>query len=357
MTRTTFLVSVPDALATLVTQVVPVAPWRIQVSAAKGLILAEPLLASAEAPASAIALRDGWAVVSHDLVGVSGYTPAVLIRHPRRVAIGEALPLDADAVLPLDMIVATGPVVEATDCVAPGEGARRRGEDAGQDAVLRDIGRAVRALDVAVAQAAGIETCSVRQPRLRLVGPEQDAAAMLLAGVYERCGAVVERVSSHAGRLAEELSRHGADLISVVGSADPILNAVDQAGSVIASRLALRPGEGAGCGLVGPTPVLWCPPRLEVALALAFALIEPCIARLAGALADPPAIEARLTRKISSAIGLTDVALLRRTPGGLEPVAVADLTLAAIALADAWLIIPPESEGFARGETVSAFAL
>ncbi len=346
--------SVPDALALLMAQVGPVKAERLPLAEAEGFTLSEPLLAPDDIPPRAIAIRDGWAVASQDLVGASGYSPAALTRPPTRVRNGDVLPPGADAVLPPDSVMRVGGLVEATDTAVPGQGARRRGEDAGSAGVLRGAGRTVRGLDIAVAAAAGVETCSIRRPRVRLVGPEGDGATALLVHRIGPCGARVERWARPAGApLAADLSREGADLIVIAGADASALSAVDQ----VASRIALRPGEGAGCGRVGATPVLWCPLRLEVALALALALIEPCIAYLAGALDRAPPLVAPLTRKVSSSVGFTDIVLLRRTSEGLEPIAVADLTLAALGAADAWLTIAPESEGFAAGATVAAFAL
>ncbi len=104
-------------------------------------------------------------------------------------------------------------------------------------------------------------------------------------------------------------------------------------------------------------PVFLVPDRLEAALAIWLMLLRPCLDRLTGTPPAEAAIRGPLTRKIASTVGLTEVALLRRTPAGLEPVAVADLTLSAVAAADAWLAVPPNSEGFAAGATVEAYAL
>lgn len=354
MTHPPPYVALSDALAGLLAQVVPVEPQLVSPAEATGSILAQPLKARDDVPLQSVALREGWAVASGELVGASAYSPILLARPPSRVAIGQTLPSFADAVLPPDAVAMTGALVEVTDGVAPGEGVRRRGEDAGKDLVLREAGRAVRAFDVAIAAAAGIATCRVRKPLLRLFAPEPDAAATLLEHLAASWGARVERVDVE---VLSDPTPLRADLVVILNSGTLAPNAVDRAGSVRAARLAVRPGEGAGCGLVGTVPVLWCPPRLEVALALALTLLKPCIDRLAGALGGPCAIDGRLTRKISSSVGFTELALLRRTAGGLEPLAVADLTLAAFAAADAWLLVPPESEGFAAGDTVSAVAL
>jgi molybdopterin biosynthesis enzyme len=344
-------VSVSDALATLLAQAGPVSPQTLPLPEAQGFTLAEPLRCPADQPARAIALREGWAVASHELVGASGYSPVPLAHKPARIGTGEPLPPGADAVLAPEAITGAGDLLEATEAVAPGEGTRRPGEDAAKGAVLREAGRTLRTLDIAIAAGAGIQNCAVRKPTLRLVGREADAATALLAGFARSRGVAVEAAAHWEG------AGGGVDLIVIVGPPAPILHALEGPGSVVAARLALRPGERARCGLIEKTPVLWCPARPEVALALALTMVAPCIDRLVGSTEPPCGVQARLTRKISSGLGFAEVALLRRAADGLEPLAVADLTLAAVAAADSWLLVPPESEGFAAGETVVAFPL
>jgi molybdopterin biosynthesis enzyme len=181
----------------------------------------------------------------------------------------------------------------------------------------------------------------------------------------EAAGAVVERIgipSRDAKTIAASLTKNEADLIVVVGGtgfgrSDHAAEALAASGSLIARGIALRPGETSGCGVVAGRPVILVPGRLEAALAATLTLVLPCLDHLMGATPRFNFLGGQLTRKVSSTVGMTDVVLLRRTWDGLEPVAVGDLTLAAIAGADAWLAVPPFGEGFAAGETVTAFML
>jgi molybdopterin molybdotransferase len=168
--------------------------------------------------------------------------------------------------------------------------------------------------------------------------------------------------SRDVASIGAALRQHGADLIVVVGGtglghADPAAEALAQGGSLIAYGLAMRPGETSGCGVVGATPVILAPDRAESALAATLVLVRPCLDHLLAAWPGRPCVSGRLTRKIVSTVGMTEIVLLRATGQDLEPIAVADVTLAAIAQADAWLAVAPDSEGFAAGETVTAFVL
>ena len=67
-----------------------------------------------------------------------------------------------------------------------------------------------------------------------------------------------------------------------------------------------------------------------------------------------PARRVRLGRKVVSAVGMAEVVLLRQgdVPDLMDPVAAGSLPLAALAQADAVLIVPHLSEGHERGAWV-----
>ena len=353
------LTSVADALAVLLAGVPPVAPRNVALRAAEGKVLAAPLRAPGAVPEQAIALRDGFAVLAEDLVGASSFAPVMRSEPPPWVAIGDPLPAGCDAVLPHDAVSDAGGLTEMTAAVAPGEGVRRKGEDAAAGAVLREEGRVLRATDAAVAAALGLKTCAVREPRVRLLlGGAPDASTDFLLRFVASAGAqVMHQVVGERTRASAIVSRPPADLLLMARDRALGLDILARHGRVVAEALALRPGEAAACGRIGNTPVVIVPPRLEAALALALMLVRPCLDRLAGAAGPRPAPPRPLVRKISSRLGLTELVLFREAPGGLEPLAVGDVTLAAIAAAERWCAVPPQSEGHAAGELIETLPL
>jgi molybdopterin biosynthesis enzyme len=64
-----------------------------------------------------------------------------------------------------------------------------------------------------------------------------------------------------------------------------------------------------------------------------------------------------LARKIASAVGITEIVLLKKMDGAWMPLAIGGLSLEAIARADAWLAVPAGSEGYAAGTPVEAYML
>ncbi len=359
--RTGPLVPVPEALARWLAPLRPVPARSVPLVDAASLVLAEPLTASAALPPRAVALRGGHAVTAADTVGASSYNPAFLPDMPERVAAGGFLPAGTDAVLPPDAVLLHGGFVQAAQAVIPGENARRPGEDASQGATLRPAGRQLRPLDLAIGAAAQVARCIVRRASVRLLPAQahDDATRLLVTALLEVAGARVEFSAPFGSRpdLARALCERRTDLVVVLGGsgldpADPAPAALAEAGALVASGLALRPGEAGGCGHAGGQPVLLIPDRLEAALALMLTFTRPCLDLLHGATPARAMPPLPLVRRITSTVGFTDIVLLRRREAGLEPLATAELSLPAIASADAWMAIPPTSEGMAPGTII-----
>jgi molybdopterin biosynthesis enzyme len=64
-----------------------------------------------------------------------------------------------------------------------------------------------------------------------------------------------------------------------------------------------------------------------------------------------------LARKIASSVGIAEMALLERKQGIWNVLAAGELSLDAIARADAWLVVPGTAEGFAAGMPVDAYVM
>jgi molybdopterin molybdotransferase len=346
----------------------PVGACSASIGNALGRVLAEPLRCEAPVPAKAVALREGFAVSADAVVGASAYSPILVAQQPEWVETGDVMPAGCDAVLPPDAVSLDQGVVAIGAAAVPGEGLRRAGEDVAHGKILRAAGERLRQTDIAVARGIGVERVVIRTARVRIISlieGHADMTGSLVGACAEARGAAVERIalrSRDVGSIGAALRQEGADLIVVVGGTglghdDHAAEALAQAGALIAHGLALRPGETSGCGVVDTTPVILVPGRPEAALAAALLLVRPCLDHLMTASPERSCVSGRLTRKISSTIGMTELVMVRVNGHDLEPIAVADVTLAAIAQADAWLTVAPESEGCAAGETATAFVL
>jgi len=369
------LVPLGEALAALVSYCTEVAAMRLPVAEACGRVAAAPVVALAAVPDRALALRDGWAVPAQDALGASSYAPCFAAVPPTRVSLGDPLPEGTDAVLPLPFVDARAVPCEILGSVAPFDGARGPGGDFSAGALLIDAGEPLRPVDVALLALAGVAEIDVRVPSVSVLSAASDEtagrAASYIAAAVEREGAAsrIKRPSpTDPSVLAQALSGCDDDLVILLGDSScggTIFRALSTAGQVLAHGIAVRPGESMGCGLLprasrsGKIPVVFGPTRFESALAAWLLLAWPCLDKLAGRNPREPVLCAPLTRKIVSAPGMSDLVLLRRAADVdgaemWEPLATGDIPWSAILRAQAWLLVPPESEGFPAGQKVFA---
>jgi molybdopterin molybdotransferase len=323
------------------------------------MVLAEDLAVERPVPVQTTALRAGYAVASADLVGASAYAPHRLKEAPPHVEAGDPLPPGTDAVLPSDAVATAGPIVEIVLEAAPGENVRRVGEDLKPGNVLRQAGTVLRPLDAAIAAAAGLDEVLVRSFSLDLYADRKDLSILEFLTARDRGGvrANVCPVPVDGEWQAQSmLNGSDADLIVLAASPNAVSRTITTFGSVLAQGVALR---GAESTLVasGRTPVIVAPARLDVLVTLWCCLIDPFCAFLTDRGSASVWRRARLTGKIASQVGLTELALVRETKGGLEPVGTSSITLSALAVAEGFLVVPPESEGVAEGDEVEAYEL
>jgi molybdopterin molybdotransferase len=342
----------------------PVMPEELPLPEALRCIAADmPRLAAY--PPRDVAAADGFAMRSHDLVGASSYSPLPLPSTPCWVEAGEAMPDDCDCVVDADSVDTSGPIAQVMAEAVPGQGVRRAGSDIASGSVVAAEGRRILPRDLLIARAAGQTKLRVRRPRLRLVNiPGGTLTADLIAESARHAGAEVNVVSAggrDAASIASALDPKGCDLLvtiggSGVGRRDATVLALAQRGEVIAHGIALQPGRTSAVGRVGRTLVVALPGAPDQAFAAWWTLALPVLDRLSGRRARET-LSLLLSRKIASQVGLAELVLLERKDGAWTTLAAGELSLEAVARAEAWLTIPGSSEGFAAGATVDAYML
>ncbi|MCO4054275.1 MAG: hypothetical protein HEQ16_09545 [Bosea sp.] len=318
-----------EVLGPVLARLHPVPPVALAPAKAIGLVLCENLVAAAPWPARPVALRAGLAVASLDLVGASPHAPLFLPQMPPMLSAGDPLPAGCDAILDPGAAQNQFGMVEITGSVAPGTHVRLAGHDAPQGSVIARAGCCFTAAQSLAAMVLGVAAVPVRRPRIALAITDP-ALAGWLATELARQGCLVEPDAARAHLL---LRQHGE----------------------AAPRLALNPGEAGWIEWSGGQVVIDLPGRFDAAFGCWLALGMPALARLSGWPLRSVALP--LALKLSSAIGASEIALLAMRDGKFHPLGVGDLTMASIASADAWLLIPPGSEGEAAGQRVTATAL
>jgi molybdopterin biosynthesis enzyme len=364
---TASLTSLDAALAALLSGIAPVAPVELSLSHTLGCIAAEPPPLKA-LPAFDMAIVDGWAFRSRDLVGASSYSPLPLVVSPVWVEAGDGMPEGCDCVIDPDLVEQTGGLFQVSDEAIPGQGVRRIGGDIAEGSSFIAAGRPIRPLDLLTARAAGLDTVAVRRPRLRLINvPATVGAAVTAQLIAESGGATgaeiicVEAGGRDARSIATALDAEPCDLLITVGGTgvgrtDATIEALASRGELLAHGVALRPGRTAAIGRIAGCPVIALPGAPDQALAAWWTLVLPVLDRLSSR-------EKRrtrtlpLARKIASSVGIAEIVLLELADDAWMPLATGDLSLETIARADAWLAVPGGSEGCAAGTPVDAYML
>ncbi len=352
-----------DILDRIDRQVDPVCARRIAIERAAGHVLAEDIVAPAARPSAPVALCDGWAVRSEQTVDAGPFAPVPISAVPIRS--GQPLPPEADAVAPVEAVVARGDAAEAIAPIAPGDGVLAIGIDAGRHEILARAGARLRVTDVAAMAALGVSSVPVRAPRIRIVpvrgeDPIIAAIANLLGRMLQGAGASPLSGSSprDPDGLAAILLGKDADAFVVVGgsgsgSDDASVHALAASGRVEAHGIALSPGESAALGFVERVPVLVVPGRLDAALAAWLTVGRRLVDRLGDASGENESTRAKLSRKVTSSLGLAEVVPVCRDQEGIAPLASGYLPLQSLLAADGWILVPAESEGYPAGTGVA----
>lgn len=302
----------------------PVRSEPLGLAQAPGHVLAEDLVLPHDVPTAHEALRAGFAVRALDLMGAGPALP-IPLSNPHALLPGQPLPPGTDAILTEEGTPGPGHPA-AIHPPAPGEGVRRAGHDGREGDILLRAGQHLGARQVLLAQLAGAGDLPVRRPRVHL-----------MPGL-----ALADHLAAWVRSLGARITGERPDLtIRPAPRHQP--------------RLALAPGDTAWLAREGGALMLDLPPRFDAALGAFLALGLPALAALAGAAQQP--VSRPVSRKIASTIGLSDLVLLERAGAGWLPGPAGTLTLALLARAEAFALIPPGSEGIAAGTPLPGLRL
>jgi molybdopterin molybdotransferase len=158
----------------------------VDLLAAAGRVLAEPVLADRDLPPFPRSTRDGYAVRSTDLsqlpttldvigeikagANLEQIPPNVGTGQTVSIMTGAPVPAGADAVVMVEYTSLRGKQVEVTRSVVPGENIVPRGAEAREGALLLDRGVGLNVADIALAASAGKSRLQVyKRPRVAVL--------------------------------------------------------------------------------------------------------------------------------------------------------------------------------------------
>jgi molybdopterin molybdotransferase len=340
---------------------------EVDLREAHGRVPVGSLRAALDVPATACAVEDGYAVRAEETLGAAPYSPLSFVvaevgegTLPRgtvaRVGAGQPLPADADALLPSGAVEleADGRISILTP-LAEGEGAMMATHELRAGDALWPVEprrQPLRPAAIGLLSAAGVlRVPVVRRPRTRiLIGGTSDAADVLgpmLQALVERDGGAVVELKHQAQAGIPDLVT-GTDVVVMVGAIESNLE--------IAIRgVAIEPGRETCLARLQDT-IIALLPSLPAACFWSYELVAGRAIRCRGG-RNPgfPFVSRRFrtTRKIASALGVTEVVPVRidaadrdaivACPNGPSP------RLRNAASADGFALIPPTSEGSPAG--------
>src|SRR3954454_3739312 len=318
------MMSVDEAVAIIAARVQPLQDTEtVELRNADGRILAVDIFAPLALPPFTNSAVDGYAVRSADLSGSGGKTLPVSGRiqaggeaqaaikpgHAMRIFTGAPMPEGADTgFMQEDVRIDEGRVVLPAGLKA-GANVRSAGEDIPARSRALPAGRRLRPQDVALAAALGLTHINVRR-RIRVAvfstgnevvspgkprGPAQlyDSNRFMLMAMLARLGCEVsdlgilrdDRASLSRG-LRTAADAHDLILTSggvSTGEEDHVKAAIENAGTLVLWRMAIKPGRPVAMGIVGGTPLIGLPGNSVASFVTLVHVVRPATLALAGA--------------------------------------------------------------------------
>jgi molybdopterin molybdotransferase len=388
------LLSIDEALARVLARVRPLEPEPVPVAEAAGRVLAQDLAALVDLPPFPSSAMDGFAIRAADVPGelpivfrIAAGLPAerpLEAGEAMEISTGGALPEGADAVVPIENVVAIDNSLQVPEAVTVGAHIRPIGGDVRAGDALLAAGTVLRAAQIGALAAAGIaEASCFRRPRVVVLstgtelrapgeplGPGQiyESNGPMLAAAFEAAGARVDRI----GPVADDEEEHrralewGLEADVLVSSGGVSVGPHDLVRRILGELgaeedfwgVAVRPGKPLAFATRGATLVFGLPGNPVSALVAVELFVRPALRALQGDPSPGPNYEtARLASSIRRNAVRDELVRARTARDGdetvLEPVTGQESHMIARAAgADALVLVRAGEGELAAGEIV-----
>ena len=314
------MLSVEEAQREILGRVRVLPSERVDVLAALGRVLAEPIRSTRRIPPWPNSSMDGNAVRAADVrpsatlrvvdrvVAGSLPTRAVGAGEAVRIFTGAPLPSGADAVIPQEDVDARDGVIALRSAVEPGAYVRPAGEDVREGDLVLEPGRAIGAAEIGILAALGRTQVTVgRRPRVAVLstgneladlGTEPTPAQIPNSNTYSLMAQVMETggvplnlgvVPDRLDAIAERISQ-GAEADVLVSSAgvsvgelDLVREALVNAGAELHLwKVDMRPGKPITFGSLGGKPVFGLPGNPVSAMVTFELFVRPMLLAMQG---------------------------------------------------------------------------
>jgi len=373
-----------EALAAIRHRARPLPAEDVPLEEAAGRVLAAPVRARRDQPATDISMMDGYALRAPDAAGplriageiAAGDAPWARALEPgeaARIFTGAPLPPGADCVVMQEDAIRDGATVRVQQPPKAGQHIRRRGEELTAGTEALGPGRLLDPSDLALAAACGASSVRAhRRPRVALlctgselvaVGKEPppgkivETNSLTLSAFARDAGADVLRLGvapDAVERIAERLRGAAADILVTTGGAsvgdhDHAQDALERlGGELIFHTVAIRPGKPVLFGTASGGRLVFGLPGNPAAATLGFELFVRLAIRILSGDPRPERIRARarLRGSLSRVKGLTffprgsvraEGSQLVFTPGAQQ----SSMQIASWSGANAVAVVPP----------------
>jgi molybdopterin molybdotransferase len=354
------MISVHDALTTILETVSPLAGERISLLQAVGRVLAEDIRSEREVPPFSNSAMDGYAVRWEDIRDTSAEQPvsltvleviqagavpreAVTSGTTSKIMTGAVMPHGADTVIRIEDTEEYDGRVWIKRQERPGTHIRERGEDIHRGQTVLACGRVLHPADIGLLASVGRGFVLVRQrPRVAILstgnelvevdetlspGQIVNSNAYTLAAAVQEAGGLPVPLQIARDTLAEiraalnEAVRHDVVLSTggvSVGDFDFVKEAMDEIGiHRLFWQVAQKPGKPLTFGLLRERPYWGLPGNPVSALVCFYLYVRPALARMMGH-EKPflPVVSAAVGEDITKAKGLTEFVRCRLVAHG-----------------------------------------
>jgi molybdopterin molybdotransferase len=314
------MLSVEQAQAEILGRVRPLPTERVDIVAALGRVLAEPIHSTRRIPPWPNSSMDGYAIRAADarpratlrvvdrVIAGSLPTRAVGAGEAVRIFTGAPLPMGADAVVPQEDVDAHDSVVTLRGVVSSGAYVRPAGEDVREGDLVLEPGRAIGPAEIGILATLGRTQVTVgRRPRVAVLSTGNELADLgteptpaqipnantysLMAQITEaggvplNLGVAPDRLDAIAERIA-----HGKEADVLVSSAgvsvgelDLVREALVNAGAVLHLwKVDMRPGKPITFGSLDGRPVFGLPGNPVSAMVTFELFVRPMLLAMQG---------------------------------------------------------------------------
>lgn len=391
--------AVNDVVGMIRKRVKSLPPERVGIENAAGRVLAGPVAAAIAVPHFERAAFDGYALRAADTSAASAQQPlslriigealpakpfdrAVRPGEAVRTMTGAPMPAGSDAVFPFELARESAGVLQIAEPTTAGKNVGHIGEDVAAGRAVLNAGRVLRPQDLGLLSSIGIGAIAVvRRPRVAVLvtGDELqppgtkpkgfrivDSNSVVLRALAERDGGDAlprMHVPDRPELIRAVMSGNDWDVLLVsggtsVGSEDHAPRLLAELGELPVHGVAVRPASPTGVGFINDRPVFLLPGN-PAATVCAYDLFAGRAIRQLGGRSDAlpyPVVERPVAKRIPSVAGRVEYVRIIDGPDGIEPVKSSGASiLSSTVVADGFVLVPPEREGFEPSERVCVY--